>query len=230
GEAQREARALADLALHLERPAGGGDDAVDHHEAEPGALADRPGGEEGLEDAVEVLLGDALARVLDHDLHVRVVGARDDADLTALGHRVARVEAEVGDAELELRAIARDGGALRAEVETQRDVGRKDAEEELLERAEGLIDLERLRGFGGRVPPEHEEFARELGGALHGAVGLFEHLRAARAELLPPAHDVDEAADGLEEVVEVVRDPAGETAEALEASPPLALDLELASF
>ncbi len=46
------------------------DNAVDHGEAEPGALADVLGGEEGLEDFRHHLGGDAMARVLDFDQHV----------------------------------------------------------------------------------------------------------------------------------------------------------------
>ncbi len=60
-----EGRALADARIDEDEAAGLLDDAVDHGEAEPGALADLLGGEEGLEDLVDDLRRDAGAGVLD---------------------------------------------------------------------------------------------------------------------------------------------------------------------
>src|SRR6266545_608931 len=58
-----EGRPHAGRAPHLERPPVVVDDALHHGEAEPGA--GRLGGEEGLEDAVAHLVGDARAGVRD---------------------------------------------------------------------------------------------------------------------------------------------------------------------
>ena len=70
-----ERRALAGLAVAEHVAAGLLDDAVDHRQAEAGALADLLGGEERLEDLVLDLGRNAVAGVLDLDQHV--VGRND---------------------------------------------------------------------------------------------------------------------------------------------------------
>src|SRR5437016_12313282 len=69
GEPQREVddhrRALADGALDLDRSLVILDDLQRHGEAETGALPFRLGGEEGLEDLVPVLRGDAHPGIAD---------------------------------------------------------------------------------------------------------------------------------------------------------------------
>ena len=69
-----EDRALADLGIAEDEAAGLLDDAVDHRQAEAGALADFLGGEERLEDLLHHVGRDAGAGVLDLDQHV--VGRR----------------------------------------------------------------------------------------------------------------------------------------------------------
>ena len=72
----RELRALARLAVDEDEAAGLLDDAVDGREAEPGAGADLLGREERLEDARQILLGDADAGIGDLDQHI-IAGRHD---------------------------------------------------------------------------------------------------------------------------------------------------------
>ena len=67
-------------------------------------------GEEGIEDVLEVLLGDAGPRVLDDEAHAVRGGVRleGDAELAAPAHRTARVEEEVEHDLLEAAAVALD--------------------------------------------------------------------------------------------------------------------------
>ena len=65
-----EDRAGPFLALAEDVAAGLLDDAVDHRQAEAGALADLLGGEERLEDLVAHRCGNAVALVLDFNQHV----------------------------------------------------------------------------------------------------------------------------------------------------------------
>ena len=67
GRKMRKVGALADLRIAIDEAAGLLDDAVDHRQAEPGALADFLGGEERLEDLLDHLGRNAACRCLDLD-------------------------------------------------------------------------------------------------------------------------------------------------------------------
>ncbi len=67
GEEDAEGRAAPHLGIAEDEAAGLLDDAIDHGQAEAGALADFLGGEEGVEDLVADIGGNAGAGVLDLD-------------------------------------------------------------------------------------------------------------------------------------------------------------------
>src|SRR5919112_1793772 len=71
GQHHEKGRPCAGAALDTNLTAMVPDNAVDDAEAEPGALADVPRGEERIEDAPEVLLGDPVAGIRDGQLHGR---------------------------------------------------------------------------------------------------------------------------------------------------------------
>ena len=81
-------RALADLAVDVDRAARLAREAVDHRQAEAGALADVLGGEEGLGHLLQYLGRDAAAVVLDgeHD----IVAGRQAERIVRRGRGVAR--------------------------------------------------------------------------------------------------------------------------------------------
>src|SRR5207249_8378458 len=89
GKGRAQARRAADVDV----PPVLLDDAVDEGEPEPGPL--RLGREEGLEHVGDVARGDALAGVADRDLERVAPNGDGDAKLTALRHRLDRVQAEI---------------------------------------------------------------------------------------------------------------------------------------
>ena len=104
----------------MQTAAGLGRDAVYHAEAEPTALADLLGREEGLDRASEDLLGHAFAGIGDRDQHIiarrqirRRLAAADiggaDRQPAASGHRVAGVDRQVQQHQLDLRRVDQRG-------------------------------------------------------------------------------------------------------------------------
>src|SRR3954451_20098808 len=67
---ERDGRALADFGLDADIAAGLAGEAENLAEAEPGALADGLGGEEGFENAVHDFAGHAVARIADADADI----------------------------------------------------------------------------------------------------------------------------------------------------------------
>src|SRR5438128_11683287 len=82
-----EGGALADLAAHGDAPAEGLDDAVGDPQAQARALTAALGGEEGLEDVRQHLLGDAAAVVGDLDADAAVGDQRAEAGVAAVDVR-----------------------------------------------------------------------------------------------------------------------------------------------
>src|SRR5262249_39054123 len=71
------------------------DDAVADRQTEAGPLADRLGGEEGVEDLAADLRRDAAAGVAERDAHRLVVGGDADEEVALAAHRLDRVQHEV---------------------------------------------------------------------------------------------------------------------------------------
>ncbi len=107
-------------------------DAVGDRETEAGALAGPLGGEEGLEEARQVLGGDpgsvvgdregdevALATVLTRGMDVALAGR--DLDASALGHRLHGVHDQVHERLLDLVLVGRDQEGIVAELGRDRD-------------------------------------------------------------------------------------------------------------
>src|SRR5260370_1187874 len=143
GQGDRERRAEAGRAAHVDVATVLLHDPV--HEREPEAGALRLGGEEGLEQVREVAGGDAAAGVAHAELQEparRRGGA--DAQLAALGHGVDRVEAEGPDDLLELlRVHAPDDRRheVAHDLEAPRPGAMLEEHEDLLH---GVDDVDRL--------------------------------------------------------------------------------------
>lgn len=84
------------------------DDSIRDAEPEPRALADGLGGEEGIEDAFEVLGRDALAGVGDLHPHLLAPASRAQRDRAPLLDGLDRVEQEIQEHLVELRGQAFD--------------------------------------------------------------------------------------------------------------------------
>ena len=153
---------------------------------------------------------DAIAR---EQLGVGGVEVHLDADLTGAGDRVAGVDAEVEQRGLELRAVDEDRAVRVVEHDLERD-GLADAADEraLLELAEQRADVVRARREL-LLTGEGEEPLDELRAVERGLPRVLEDLCVVRVLGLEQ-HQV--AADDRQEVVEVVRDAAGEALDRLQ--------------
>src|SRR5437868_11035428 len=101
----REGAAPARLAPHRDPAVVPFDDAVDDGQAEAGAAC--LGGEEGIEDARQVLGGDSLARVLDLEHGLAGLATQPHPELAAGLGRVARVAEQVPEDRLDLTRVPR---------------------------------------------------------------------------------------------------------------------------
>ena len=112
------------------------DDAIDHGQAEAGALAHLLRREEGLEYLLLHISGYAVAIVLDFNQHIvgrrqrffvegrafrRLDIARAQMNLAALGHGVARIHHEIDDHLLELIDVSFDQPEITPVFQIKRD-------------------------------------------------------------------------------------------------------------
>ena len=225
GQEDLERAALARLAFHADVAAvllGG---AVDGGQAEAGALADGLGGEEGLENVRDDFRLHAAA-VVAHGQHGvaagrQFAGGRAGGDAFRAGFQgdapgradgVARIDAEVGHGLVELAGIDLHVADVPAGFPDQLDVLADQAAQHAEHAGDGFVEVEHLRR-GRLLAREGLQLARERGRAGGGFLDFLE----VRVQRLVGGHlldgDFDVAENGLEHVVEIVRDAAGEAAE-----------------
>jgi hypothetical protein len=232
-----ERRAQAGLGVDVDGAAGPGHDAVHGGQAEPGAAPLRLGREERLEQPVQGGPVHAHAGVGHPEPDVAAgrqgrppggVGLVDldvagvDGQPAAARHRVARVHGQVDQYLLELAPVGLDRPQRRLRADGQLDVLDQRAVQQLARALHGPVEVEHL-GPGHLVPGEREQLPGQPGRLLgrhpdlldvvqHGGqlgVGLGQRL-----DLL--GGEVGVALDHVEQVVEVVRDPAHQLAQALQ--------------
>jgi hypothetical protein len=229
---EREDRAASGLAAHLERAV------VAAHNAEHGGEAEPAPGEFGrekwLENAAERFRGHAATGVADFEKDVlafrqsgigrpgrKLVGVdisaagsqRDDAGLGA--DRVGGIDHEVHHDLADLRGVGHYGGQRAGQLELE--VGLfADGEAQQRKRAfDQLVEIERLdeeAAFAG----VGEELLAELGGPERGRLDLADVGRGWRVGRQLEPDEARIAHDAGEQIVEIVRDAAGEHAEAFE--------------
>ncbi len=224
-----ERRADARLAFAEDVAAGLLDDAVDHGEAEAGALADFLGGEEGLEDLAAHFLGNAVAVVLDLDQDVvgrrqrflverRAIGrgdvARAQRDPTALAHRVARVDDEIDDDLLELIEVGLHQPQIASVHDVELDRFADQPAQQHLQFRQHLAELQRLRTQG--LPArEREQLAHQPRRAVGVLLDLHDVLEGRIGRPMVGEQQIGIADDRGQHVVEIVGDAAGELADRL---------------
>ncbi len=177
---QRHAGALVGLAVNSDMAARLLHEPVDHRQPQPRSLADRFGGEEGLEGPRDDTRWHARAIVGDADRHIvargqfglcgRVGGVNFDVldrDIQppAIGHRITGVDDEVQQGTFELAGVDLGRPQLGAEFDRQRHIGAERAREHVLQRFDQLDhvdapDVERL------APREREQALRQRAGPL----------------------------------------------------------------
>ena len=130
-----------------------------------------------------------------------------DRQPPAVGHRVARVGREVEDHALDLRLVGLDRREAGRDPHADADVVADDPPHHRLHPGHDLVEVEHAR-VQHLAPAEGEQLAREAGRLL-GRVGDLAELLAARRVGLGE-QDLRVARDHGQQVVEVVRDAAGE--------------------
>ena len=149
-------------------------DVVGDAEPEPGALADALGGEERIEDALQMLGSDAAAVVLDLHRHVAVARLGRDPDGAAVADRLAGVHDQVQEHLLELLRHAADGRQLDVEA----------------------LDPSAAAQLGGRHVQHVLEQLVQIGRLAQLAAGVREALHAAH-DLRRPVDALDRFLDQL---------------------------------
>ena len=191
----------------------------------PGGL----GGEERLEDVGQrvVVHAGAVVRHAQADPRSgRHVGAarglgrghglqrRLDDQPAAVGHRVAGVDRQVHQHLLDLARVGLDRAGLADGADVELQVLADQAPQHAIELADDGVEIDdaRLDDLPAR---EQQQLAGQGGGALAGALDLLERrpVRMRRRDLAED--DVGVALHDGEQVVEVVRDAAGEPADRL---------------
>jgi hypothetical protein len=202
------------------------DESVHLRKAEPGSL--RLGGVERLEHLALRIRRHAAAGVAQRDQHV--VARRDfficravalveeavrgfDRQLAAIGHRIARVDRDVENRALELVAIHRDPPEPAREDRLDSDTLAERAPQQLGHAGHQLVRIQRL-GLERLPAREGEQPLRQAGSPVDAAARGFDVSRDVLVARAHPALDqVDRALDDGQQVVEVVRDAAGQLAE-----------------
>jgi len=203
------------------------DDAINGGEAKTGAFAGFLGGEEGFKDAgfdfgghAGTVIGDGKHGVvagLEGRMRERVLFIGDDIvgfndEFSAAGHGVGGVDGEIEKDLFDLTGVGEDAAERIAAAHVEFDVFAKKS----LEEAAGFHDeVVEIEDAGLKQLPAAE--SKQLAGERGGAVGDFADLLAigpggiGGLDLIEG--EVAVALDDGEEIVEIVRDAAGETAE-----------------
>ena len=82
------------------------DDLVHDRQPKSGAFADRLGGEEGVENLRQYVVGNATAGVFEADLDKTRLGDRPDSQRTLVAHRLCRIGDHVQEYLVDLRGHA----------------------------------------------------------------------------------------------------------------------------
>ena len=190
------------------------DDAVHHRQAHAGAALRQLGGEEWLEDPLLQLGRDADAGVAHLHPDLAVAAAGPDRQIAAAGHGVGGVDDEVDEHLLELAAVAFERQLARLGHQRQTDVLAHEAAKQGGGAGHDVVEVDPLRSsqLASREQQElsgQRRTAPDVG--LHLAHGLGELTRVGAARL----ERLGRRQQRLQQVVEVVRNAAGEAPDRL---------------
>ena len=222
-EAQAHGGALPRHRFDLDRAARLLGEAVDHGQAEPGALALFLGGEERVHHPRQHLGGHAGARIGDAEADgaarpLAPLVARGDGDAPALRHRVAGVDEHVEQGDLGLGPVDPAGPEIGGEIGLDRHGLAERAPGQFLHLRDEVVEVEGAV-VEALLAGEGEELLRQRRGALSRLADIA-HRPAHPAlvgvrSLQVGRQGIGVAEDHLEQVVEVVGDAAGELTERL---------------
>ena len=199
--------------------------AVDLRQSETGAFAERLGGEERLEDSRQHVGRDADAGIghrQRHEVALELIHpvallqgdvARRQRNDAAARHRVTRVDGHVDQRELELGDVDLDRPDIRRDVALELHVAAQRADQHLVHGLDAFLEVgdHRVERLASR---ERQQLARQALAAIGGRVDRVDRLQMLRIGE-PAAQKLRMAADDHQEIVEVVRDAAGQLAERL---------------
>ena len=229
-EMNGKGRADARLALDGDESIALAYDAVNGRQTETSPLANVLRREEGFEQMgaclrrnPDAVIDDAHPDVVArHRLHVgwdidlRSTYARDlQPDVAAGRQRVACVQHEVEDRLLDLRWIHFDGRGLTGQLARQRDVLSNEAHQHVFETGDGLVEVHVFR-HQDLFAAEREQLLRERRGALSRLLDFLEIRAIGIGFGAVTDQQLGIAKDCGQQVVEIVRDAAGEASDALD--------------
>ena len=194
-------------------------DSLGDPQAEAGA-AFPLGGEEGLEEAVVNLWGDAGTVVGDGDggscfvpeamcVRTGVLGSDHDCDMATFAGGLGCVGDEVGEDLAEFRGESINGyiwRKVRGDLDAK---GLEAADHEQEQVVEHLLEVDGVGRLGLAVEAEHG--AADLGDACEFALGDIEEVAGLRV-LGIVLQEVEEVGDGVQRIVDLVGDGSGEAA------------------
>ena len=143
-----------------------------------------------------------------------------------VGHRVAGIDGEIDDDLLELAGIGPDRPEAAAVLDDQIDSLAEQPLQQMRYLRHHVGKLEHLRAQG-LLPREGKKLSRQPGSAVRVRLDLLDVVIVAVARRMPHQHEVAMADDCGQDVVEIVRDPAGELADDLHLGRLRDLALEL---
>ena len=139
---------------------------------------------------------------------------REDDPALAL-HGVARIGRHVDQRRLELAGIGIDEAGLGRQLHDDLDRRSEQRGEHVAQRLHALADVEHF-GLQGLAPREGQQLRGQLGGARDRVRDRSDVALPPLLAQLRPVQQVDRGADHGQEIVEVVRDAAGELAQRLQ--------------
>jgi len=201
------------------------DEAVHLAETQTGPLIDRLGGEERFENALLDIggnpeagvgnryRGEFTAQVGRQGIVRRVNTAHGDFNLAAARHCVASIERQVEQRDLQFGAIDLHRDQLARKMKVEFGIATDRLRQDSTQRIDAGDQVDHLRRKGA-APSEREQ---PLGQALSLLDGKLDHFQGTQ---LPPIRPQSlefprRAPDHHQQIVEVVRHPAGELAEGL---------------
>ncbi len=212
-----ERRAFVQLTGDLDPPRTLLDNPVNRGQPEPCSFPKLLRREEGFEQAPFDLIahprpGIRHAKV--HEIPVRLHILRLDDDLASVRHRVARIHQQVHQNLVQLAGIGHHVSQRRAEPGHQLDVFAEQRPEHLLRLSHHLVQIQNL-GLRQLLPAEGEEVPRQLGSPFARRANL--HQVGVILVIIRPLHQqqVAIAVDHGKQVIEIVRNAAGQPADAL---------------
>ena len=164
-----------------------------------------------------VLHGDADIvagrQILGAVAHRAVVAA--DRDGAAGRHRIARIEDEVHQGKLELAGIDMGGPDRAVDLPFETNAAAQDRRHQA---GHGLGQRRQPHGIRPQrlAPRERQHPVDELGAMLGGVARHVEDLPALVVELRPPLEQAQAAQDRGKQIVEIMRQPAGQLADRIE--------------